>query len=730
MAMLSLSILLLILAPISGQFSDERTALFQLRNSFSDTNGILETWNEANSNHCSWSGVSCNSNLRVSRIQIKGNFPKSEPQLLVRANFSDPCRTLRGNLSGVIGKLKEIRVLSLPHNGLVGEIPVEVWGLGNLEVLNLEGNDFYGDFSRYNFTCLRSLRILNLGFNRIFGRFPSSIRQCRRLEVLNIAGNAIAGDIPGYFCGFCRLVVANLSSNRLIGTDSSLFRHGCKRLEHLDLSYNSLAGEIPRSLGQCRRLRTLRLSSNAFCGVIPYDIGRLRRLEVLDISRNMLRGHLSPANLGECKSLRVLNLARNFLTADVDGVLGQCKNLRYLNLSSNRLSTTLDISKNTVSGEIASFITDICNRSLSVQLIRLQRKIGEPDRGSRNRQLSIRAVASIVSVSAVAAILVTLLVLFCCIKRRRIESRIDVSASPYTEKVTVFNDIGVPLTYETIVEVTENFSRRNCIGSGGFGSTYRAEAAPGNTIAVKRLTGERHQGAVQFRAEIATLGRIRHPNLITLIGYYASDAEMFLVYNYLPGGNLDRFIGERERRMFDYRKLHKIAVDVASALAYLHEECRPGILHRDIKPSNILLDNDGNAYLSDFGLSKIVTDGNSTCIAGTYGYIAPEYALTGRVSDKTDVYSYGVVLLELMSDKRALDPSFHSHEDGFNIVSWARMLRDEDRAEDVFAACLRELGPRDSLVKMLHIAVLCTVESVDSRPTMKEVVEKLQQIQP
>lgn len=208
---------------------------------------------------------------------------------------------------------------------------------------------------------------------------------------------------------------------------------------------------------------------------------------------------------------------------------------------------------------------------------------------------------------------------------------------------------------------------------------------------------------------------------------------MLLIYNYLPGGNLDRFIKDRARRIFNYTIIHKIAIHIASALSYLHDQCIPKILHRDIKPSNILLDGDLNAFLSDFGLSKILMsadDDATTRVAGTYGYIAPEYASTGRVSDKVDVYSYGVVLLELMSEKRALDPSFYSHRDGFNIVSWACMMLDRGEPREVFAKGLWEAGPREKLVKMLHVAMMCTVDAVEARPSMRQVVQRLKQIQP
>lgn len=227
-------------------------------------------------------------------------------------------------------------------------------------------------------------------------------------------------------------------------------------------------------------------------------------------------------------------------------------------------------------------------------------------------------------------------------------------------EVIVFTDIGVPLTFENVVQATGNFNASNCIGSGGLGATYKTEISQGILVAVKRLSVGRFQGVQQFHAEIKTLGRLHHPNLVTLIGYHACETKMFLIYNYLSGGNLERFIQERSTRAVDWKILHKIALDIARALSYLHDQCVPRVLHRDVKPSDILLDDDLNAYLSDFGLARLLGTSEThatTGVAGTFGYVAPEYAMTCRVSDKADVYSYGVVLLELLSDKKALDPS-------------------------------------------------------------------------
>ncbi|KAH6797826.1 hypothetical protein C2S52_022380 [Perilla frutescens var. hirtella] len=880
--LVTLLLFLCILPSVSTQFSDERMVLVELKRSFSDPYGILDSWNAGSSNHCSWFGVSCNSDFRVSMLKIGGNLSrspscsiKSEPALHgfgIARKCSDQSE-IGGTLSAVIGKFKYLRVLSLPFNKIGGEIPVEIWGLRSLEVLDLEGNGMYGHLSSFGFSGLRKLRVLNLASNRIFGKFPPSLSECKSLRILNLAGNRINDVIPGFVGGFGKLRVVNLSFNRLVGYVPSNFGYDCGNLEHLDLSRNFLKGEIPRALGKCSRLRTVLLSSNALYGVIPNELGKLQNLEVLNVARNRLGGplpanlgncsdlsvivlssHLNalrvmrpprgraphgstdaalddhnsfegsipdeittlpklkilwapganfegrfPRNWGNCKSIMMVNLAQNHFTGDIFGLFSDCTDLQYLNLSSNKLSgkldenlpscvTMFDVSGNMLSGPIPSFNTNVCHLhpydpsvAYAALLVKMSHEMlivendypnaflgltatsfilpmppvnglretspqttpaPPPDasnddhsNSSSDHGGSALAMASIVAASAAGSFILVSLFLYCCKSRKGKEMAMttEISASPQRERVIVFNDVGATLTYDSIVHATENFHRRYCIGNGGFGKTYRAEVAPGNSVAVKRLTAERHQGAAQFHAEVSSLGQIKHPNLITLLGYYSCGPEMFLIYNYLPGGNLDRFIRDRARRVFNYSILHKIALHIATALWYLHDQCDPRILHRDIKPSNILLDDDSNAFLADFGLCKILATSEThatTRVAGTYGYISPEYALTGRVSDRADVYSYGVVLLELLSDKRALDPSFYSHEDGFNIVSWACMMLNQDRSDEVFTASLWDTGPRDKLVKMLHVAVLCTVDSVSARPSMRHVVHRLKQIQP
>nr|DAD35051.1 TPA_asm: hypothetical protein HUJ06_005691 [Nelumbo nucifera] len=582
------------------------------------------------------------------------------------------------------------------------------------------------------------------GGNKLTGLFPGNVfEKCDGLSVMiaNFSNNRISGQIPEKIDEMCRsLKLLDVSRNQISGTLPPTLGN-LSSLVSLYLSWNQLQGQIPDHLGQLKGLRYLSLAGNNLTGSIPSSLGQLQSLEVLDLSSNSLSGDI-PKGLVSLKNLTLLLLNNNRLSGQIPLGLANVASLAQFNVSFNNLSGPIPLNDDLIkcSSVLGNPLLQSCHLfSLSSSSSGRQGRndvsqnyaaspLGSPVK-RRNGFNSIE-IASITSASAIVSVLLALVVLFLYTRKCAPKSRIR---SAGRREVTVFTDIGVPLSYENVVRTTGCFNASNCIGNGGFGATYRAEISPGVLVAIKRLSVGRFQGVQQFHAEIKTLGRMRHQNLVTLIGYHASESEMFLIYNYLPGGNLEKFIQERSNRAVDWRILHKIALDVACALAYLHDQCVPRVLHRDVKPSNILLDNEFNACLSDFGLARLLGTSEThatTGVAGTFGYVAPEYAMTCRVSDKADVYSYGVVLMELISDKKVLDPSFSSYGNGFNIVAWARMLLPQGRAKEFFTAALWESGPHDNLVATLHLAVRCTDESLSHRPTMKQVVQRLKQLQP
>ncbi|CAK9162992.1 unnamed protein product [Ilex paraguariensis] len=620
--------------------------------------------------------------------------------------------------------------LAITHNfgdnnftGALGSIPIAPERLGEQTIYAfLAGcNKFTGLFPEQLFDKCDKLKamIVNVSSNKLSGHIPMEIGSlCRSLKLLDASRNQISGTIPDSIGDLVSLVALNFSWNLVQGVIPSNLGK-IKGLKYLSLAGNNLTGSIPTSLGQLHSLEVLELSSNSFSGGIPKDLVNLRNMTALHLNNNKLSGQI-PTGFASLTTLSGFNLSFNNLSGPLplNSNLTKCSGV----LGNPFLQSCHMFSLASTSSDPQGSMGDSQNSAASPST--------SPNQKSGNSGFNSIEIASIASASAIVSVLLALVVLFFYTRKWNPRSRVQGSVR---KEVTVFTDIGVPLTFENVVRATGSFNASNCIGNGGFGTTYKAEISPGVLVAIKRLAVGRFQGVQQFDAELKTLGRLHHPNLVTLIGYHASETEMFLIYNYLPGGNLEKFIQERCTRAVDWRILHKIALDIARALAYLHDQCVPRVLHRDVKPSNILLDDEYNAYLSDFGLARLLGTSEThatTGVAGTFGYVAPEYAMTCRVSDKADVYSYGVVLLELISDKKALDPSFSPYGNGFNIVTWACMLLRQGRAKEFFTEGLWDAGPHDDLVEVLHLAVVCTVDSLSTRPTMKQVARRLKQLQP
>ncbi|PNT77211.1 hypothetical protein BRADI_1g59290v3 [Brachypodium distachyon] len=681
-------VLHLILAFSSSSSSpddDDRAALLHLKHgllSSGSGDGILDHWTpEHETNHCSWPAVRCDArSRRVVALSLRSGRRGS----------------LSPSLSPAVARLTELKSLSMPSLGIVGEIPEGLWRLQNLEVLNLAGNALRGSLPA---AFPEGLQILDLSGNHLSGSIPPGIGELGALRVLDLAGNRISGGVPPELRHCGSLMKLDLSENFLHGrVPSASVLKELKNLRFLSLGGNNFSGELPSGLGQMRSLSVLNLSSNYLSGVVPSDLVALRNQTSLLLDNNLL-------SVEKKVSVEVVDVSP--VAAD---------------------SSVVNPPTGPGSSELFTVIPEFRNSRVLTEVNK-----GTPSDDSHKaahlRMIEIAAAAS----ASVVLVIMFVVAIVCICTRKCNPSRERRSSNRREVKVFDGVDIGADLTYEAIVRATGNFNASNCIGSGGFGATYRAEVAPGVLVAIKRLSIGKQQGAKQFQTEVETLGRCRHPNLVTLVGFHISDEETFLIYNYLPGGNLERFIQERTKRQLSWRKLHKIAMDIAHALAFMHDECSPRILHRDVKPSNILLDNDHNAYLSDFGLAKLLRNSQThatTNVAGTFGYVAPEYAMTCRVSEKADVYSYGVVLLELISDKQALDPSFSPYGDGFNIINWAIKMMQSGRVRGFFIEGLWDKAPHDDLVEILNLGVMCTMENPAARPRMKHVVRRLRDMRP
>ncbi|XP_077234798.1 LRR receptor-like serine/threonine-protein kinase FEI 1 isoform X2 [Tasmannia lanceolata] len=484
-----------------------------------------------------------------------------------------------------------------------------------------------------------------------------------------------------------------------------------KRVIYLALHNNNFYGSIPLELGNCTELRALYLQANYLSGLIPSEFGNLSELKILDISSNSLSGSI-PQSLGMLTKLSTLNVSYNFLIGKTptEGVLIKFTENSFLGNSGLCGKQTSITCKDEFEGPSNSPSPVSENEGA-------KRKSGR-----YSTRLLISAVATVG-----ALLLVALMCFWGCFLYKKLgksDSRgLQVDVSGGASIVMFHGDL--PYSSKDVIKKLEMLNDEHIIGSGGFGTVYRLAMDDGNVFALKRITKTNEGLDRFFERELEILGSIKHRYLVNLRGYCNSPSSKLLIYDFLPGGSLDEALHERSEQL-DWDSRLKIIMGAAKGLAYLHHDCSPRIIHRDIKSSNILLDGNLEARVSDFGLAKLLEDDEShitTIVAGTFGYLAPEYMQSGRATEKTDVYSFGVLVLEVLSRKRPTDSSFI--EKGLNIVGWLNFLVIENRQREIIDPhCEGVQIP--SLDGLLSVAIQCVSSSPEDRPTMHRVVQVLE----
>ncbi|RWR88163.1 receptor-like serine/threonine-protein kinase SD1-8 [Cinnamomum micranthum f. kanehirae] len=282
-------------------------------------------------------------------------------------------------------------------------------------------------------------------------------------------------------------------------------------------------------------------------------------------------------------------------------------------------------------------------------------------------------------------------------------------------------------SFNVIVAVTKNFSESNMIGKGGFGLVYKGELSNGQEIAVKRLSKNSGQGIDEFKNEVKLIAKLQHKNLVRLLGCCISGEEKILIYEYMRNKSLDSLIFDQTRSVtLDWRKRFNIIVGIARGILYLHEDSRLRIIHRDLKASNILLDDDMNPKISDFGMARIFggnqTQANTNRVVGTYGYMSPEYAMDGLFSIKSDVFSFGVMLLEIISGKRN---NYYRDCRSMNLIGHVWELWKEDRILELIDSSMNISTSENEVLRCIQIGLLCVQEKAIERPNMSSVINML-----
>nr|DAD24933.1 TPA_asm: hypothetical protein HUJ06_026397 [Nelumbo nucifera] len=508
-----------------------------------------------------------------------------------------------------------------------------------------------------------------------------------------------------------RVIYLSLPYHKLSGSispDIGKLNH----LKLLALHNNNLYGTIPSELSNCTELRAIYLQGNYLSGLIPAEYGGLLDLESLDISSNSLSGSI-PSSLGNLSKLSIFNVSTNFLTGPIpsQGALDKFTKDSFVG---NR-------------GLCGKQISVTCKDETGEPSTKPQPPISENQNGKKKSgRYSTRLLIS--ALATVGALLLVALMCFwgCFLYKKfgKNDSKglvMDVSGGA---SIVMFHG-DLPYSSKDIIKKLETLNEEHIIGSGGFGTVYKLAMDDGNVFALKRIIKTNDGFDRFFERELEILGSIKHRYLVNLRGYCNSPSSKLLIYDFLPGGSLDEALHERSEPL-DWDTRLNIIMGAAKGLAYLHHDCSPRIIHRDIKASNILLDGNLEARVSDFGLAKLLEDEEShitTIVAGTFGYLAPEYMQSGRATEKTDVYSFGVLVLEVLSGKRPTDASFI--EKGLNIVGWLNFLVVENRQREIVDPQCEGVQV-ESLDALLSIAIQCVSSSAEDRPTMHRVVQILE----
>ncbi|XP_024973839.1 protein NSP-INTERACTING KINASE 1-like [Cynara cardunculus var. scolymus] len=489
----------------------------------------------------------------------------------------------------------------------------------------------------------------------------------------------------------------------------------------------NLSGTLSSSIGNLTNLQIVLLQNNNISGPIPEEIGKLKQLHTLDLSDNQFSSEI-PSSLGHLTSLQYMRLNNNSLSGPIPQWVANMTQLAFVDLSFNNLSgpvprfpsKTFSIVGNPLICQTGS--EQECYGMTLMPMSMTLNTTQAPSTLPRSRSHKI-ALAISTSLGCISLLIFGLALIWWRQRHNR-EPFFDVK-DRHHEEVSLGNLR--KFQFRELQIATHNFSNKNILGKGGFGHVYKGQLQDGTCVAVKRLKdGGAAGGERQFQTEVEMISLAVHRNLLRLYGFCMTQTEKLLVYPYMSNGSVASRL--KAKPVLDWGIRKKIALGAARGLLYLHEQCDPKIIHRDVKAANILLDDCCEAVVGDFGLAKLLDHQDShvtTAVRGTVGHIAPEYLSTGQSSEKTDVFGFGILLLELITGQRALEFGKAANQKGA-MLDWVKKIHQEKKLDILVDKDLKENYDRIELEEIVKVALLCTQYLPGHRPKMSEVVRMLE----
>ncbi|KAL5545562.1 hypothetical protein UlMin_005249 [Ulmus minor] len=659
---------------------------------------------------------------------------------------------LVSEIPGGIGKLEKLEQLLLQSSGFHGEIPDSLVGLERLTVLDLSQNNLTGEIPQTLGSSLKNLLFFDVSQNRLLGSFPdgicstkgllslslhtnlfngsipSSINGCLNLERFQVQNNLFSGDFPTGLWSLPKIKLIRAENNGFFGAIPESIAMAAQ-LEQVQIDNNSFTSKIPQGLGHVKSLYRFSASLNNFYGEIPTNFCDSPVMSIVNLSHNSLSGEIP--ELKKCRKLVSLSLADNSLSGPIPPSLADLPVLTYLDLSDNNLTGPIpkglqnlklalfNVSYNQLSGEVpyslvsglpASFLQGnpgLCGPGLPNLCSDDQPK--HHDVGLTTLTCALISLAFAVG----TMIVVAGFIVYQRSHKQKSETGSWRSVFFYPLRVT---------EHDLVVGMDE----KTAAGNGVFGRVYILSLPSGELVAVKKLVNFETQSSKALKVEVKTLAKIRHKNIVKVLGFCHSDESIFLIYEVLQKGSLGDLIGRVDFDL-EWSIRLKIAIGVAQGLAYLHKDYVPHLLHRNVKSKNILLDDDFEPKLTDFALDRIVGEAafQSTITSESPFSCSnpPEYKYTKKPTEQMDVYSFGVVLLELITGRPAEQPE---SSDSLDIVKWVRRkVNITNGAFQVLDAKLSN-SSQQGMLGALEIALRCTSVVPEKRPSMFEVVKSLQ----